>query len=96
MILEGASVAVTIEILNVMILLWLLSIYLRSYRKVRSGFTTSLLIFSLLILLQSVVAVILFATTEVCEVGVRTQEIRPILSFVELIGLVALLRASTR
>jgi len=96
MIPEGSSLAVAIEVFNVAILLCLMTIYLKSYRKVRSGFTASLLIFSILLMLQSVFAALLFATTELCEVGVRTQEVRPILSLVELIGLAALLRASTR
>ncbi|MBO3802667.1 MAG: hypothetical protein JTT11_02135 [Candidatus Brockarchaeota archaeon] len=96
MVLEGASLAVIIEALNVAILLCLMVIYLRSHRKVKSSFTASLLIFSALLMLQSAFAAVLFATTELCEVGVRTQEVRPILSLVELIGLAALLRASTR
>jgi len=96
MIPEGSILAVTIEIFNVAILLWLMIIYFRSYKKIKSGFTASLLIFSILLTLQSVFAALLYATTELCEVGVRTQEVRPILSLVELIGLAALLRASTR
>jgi hypothetical protein len=94
--LEGINLAVIIEIINVFILLCLMAIYLRSHRKIRSSFTASLLIFSILLALQSAFSAFLFATTELCEVGVRTQEMRPILSLVELIGLAALLRASTR
>ena len=85
-----------VEALNIGILLWLASIYYRSYSKIKSGFTISLLIFSLLILLESVVAISLFATTEICSLGVRTEEVRPFLSIIELAGLIALLRASTR
>jgi hypothetical protein len=85
-----------VEALNIAILLWLVSIYYRSYSKIKSGFTISLLIFSLLILLESVVAISLFATTEICSLGVRTEEVRPFLSIIELAGLIALLRASTR
>ncbi|MGQ9514494.1 MAG: hypothetical protein ACUVTL_05530 [Thermoproteota archaeon] len=96
MILEGSSLAVIIEIFNVVILICLMSIYLKSYKKVRSSFTVSLLVFSILLMMQSVFAAYLFATTALCEVGVKTEEIRPILSLVELIGLAALLRASTR
>jgi hypothetical protein len=93
-----AEIALTIgvEALNIGILLWLASIYYRSYNKIKSGFTISLLIFSILILLESVVAISLFATTEICSLGVRTEEVRPFLSVIELAGLIALLRASTR
>jgi len=96
MLTPEIALVIVVEAMNICILLWLASIYYRSYSKIKSGFTISLLIFSLLILLQSVVAVALFATTEVCKIGVKTEEIRPFLSVIELAGLIALLRASTR
>jgi len=96
MLTAEIALVIGLEALNVGILVWLASIYYRSYSKIKSGFTISLLIFSLLILLESVVAIVLFATTEICSIGVQTEKIRPFLSVIELAGLIALLRASTR
>ena len=52
------ALVIGLEVLNACILIWLASIYYRSYSKIRSGFTINLFIFSILILLESMVAMV--------------------------------------
>jgi hypothetical protein len=52
-------VAVMIRIANAALLVYLMNFYWKNYRKIKSGFTSGLLVFSFLLLLQNVSAIYL-------------------------------------
>jgi hypothetical protein len=87
--LEIIYLAVGIRITNIIILFYLIDFYLRTYSKVKSGFTTGLLFFSVLLLLQNVFA-IYFRLLSGVEYNDEISIHNSILNLLQLGGLVSL------
>ncbi|MGQ9597274.1 MAG: hypothetical protein ACUVUS_07880 [Thermoproteota archaeon] len=86
-----AWVSVSIEALNVAFLSALLYVYARNHAKMKTKFTLSLLSFASLFLLERFLAIYFYTTLDMCSAIEIAEHIRPILSSIEMIGLVILL-----
>ena len=84
-----------VNIVNILLLLGVLFIYLKGFKKVRSGFMVGLILFAVLLLAQNIVAVyfqtqmISYYTEDVAFFGL-------ILSVIETIALIILLWLASR
>jgi len=90
----GTYIAIIIGVANICLLLALLSIYLKNYREIKSKFTTGLLVFAALLLLQNVVTTLFLALNVFFHISSQGFEIgRPQtpLSSVNIIQFIALL-----
>jgi len=57
MVLDIIHLAIAIRLINIILLAYLINFYGKGYRRIKSGFTTGLLFFSVLLFLQNVFAV---------------------------------------
>jgi len=86
--------SVVVEVVNAILLLGLLYIYAQNYFKVKSKFTISLLFFAFFFLLERIVAIYFYITMDMCYANRLAEQVRPILSIIETVGLIALLRVT--
>ncbi|MDI6724136.1 MAG: hypothetical protein QMD61_05765 [Methanobacterium sp.] len=90
----GTYIAIIIGVANICLLLALLSIYLKNYKQIKSKFTTGLLVFTSLLLLQNMITTLFLALNVVFNITSQGLEIgRPQtpLSSVNIIQFIALL-----
>jgi len=90
----GTYIAIIIGIANVCLLLALISIYLQNYKQIKTKFTTGLLVFASLLLLQNIVTTLFLAMNVFFNISSQGFEIgRPqtSLSSVNVIQFIALL-----
>ncbi|EKQ54690.1 MAG: hypothetical protein B655_0683 [Methanobacterium sp. Maddingley MBC34] len=86
-------VAVAIGIANIILLMFLIKNYWKTYKQIKSGFTIGLLYFSSFLLLQNIVSTIFIALILVIPVDVNISELhgpRLPLFLINLVQLVAL------
>lgn len=83
-----------IEVVNAMLLLALLYAYAQNYFKVKSKFTASLLFFAFFFLLERIVAIYFYTATNMCYAAQLAEQVRPILSVIETVGILALLQVT--
>ncbi|MEM2598817.1 MAG: hypothetical protein QW482_03755 [Thermoproteota archaeon] len=88
--------SLSIEIVNVALLAALLYVYARNHAKMKTKFTLSLLSFAFLFLLERFLAIYFYTTTEMCRAIELAEHVRPVLSGIEMIGLVILLLITWR
>lgn len=86
-----AWVSVAIEVMNVALLSAILYVYVRGYARMKTKFTLSLLSFAFLFLLERFLAICFYVTTDMCSAIGIAEHVRPILSSIEMIGLIILL-----
>lgn len=67
--------AVIVGIANICLLIALIYVYLKSYRQLKSKFTTGLLVFASLLLLQNIVSVVFLALSMIIGPGNHSFEI---------------------
>jgi type III secretory pathway component EscR len=86
-------VAVAMGIANIVLLMFLIKTYWKTYKQVKSGFTIGLLYFSSFLLLQNIVSTIFIALLLVIPLDVKISEFhgtRLPLFLINLVQLVAL------
>ena len=86
-------VAVAIGIANIILLMFLLKTYWKTYKQIKSGFTIGLLYFSSFLILQNIVSTIFIALLLVIPVDANISELhgpRLPLFLINLVQLVAL------
>ncbi len=86
-------VAVAMGIANIVLLMFLIKTYWKTYKQIKSGFTIGLLYFSSFLLLQNIVSTIFIALLLVIPIDVNISELhgtRLPLFLVNLVQLVAL------
>ncbi len=86
-------VAVAIGIANIILLLFLLKTYWKTYKQIKSGFTIGLVYFSSFLILQNIVSTIFIALLLVIPMDVHISELhgpRLPLFLINLVQLVAL------
>jgi hypothetical protein len=86
-------VAVAIGIANIILLMFLLKTYWKTYKQIKSGFTIGLVYFSSFLLLQNIVSTIFIALLLVIPLDVNISELhgpRLPLFLINLVQLVAL------
>ena len=86
-------VAVAIGIANIILLMFLLKTYWKTYKQIKSGFTIGLVYFSSFLLLQNIVSTIFLALLLVIPVDANISELhgpRLPLFLINLVQLVAL------
>lgn len=86
-------VAVAIGIANIILLMFLIKTYWKTYKQIKSGFTIGLLYFSSFLLLQNIVSTIFIALILVIPVDVNISELhgpRLPLFLINLVQLIAL------
>jgi len=86
-------VAALVGIANIILLLFLIKTYWKTYKQVKSGFTIGLLYFSSFLLLQNIVSTIFIAIPLIIPLEVRISELhgpRLPLFLINLVQLVAL------
>lgn len=86
-------VAVAIGIANIILLMFLLKTYWKTYKQIKSGFTIGLLYFSSFLILQNIVSTIFIALLLVIPLDVNISELhgpRLPLFLINLVQLVAL------
>lgn len=84
-----------VNIVNVLLLLGILFIYLRGFKRVRSGFVVGLILFAVLLLAQNIAAV--YFQTQM--IGYYTEQVAffgLVLSVIETIALIILLWLASR
>ena len=86
-------VAVAIGIANIILLMFLLKTYWKTYKQIKSGFTIGLVYFASVLLLQNIVSTIFIALLLVIPLDVNISELhgpRLPLFLINLVQLVAL------
>lgn len=86
-------VAVAIGIANIILLMFLLKTYWKTYKQIKSGFTIGLLYFSSFLILQNIVSTIFIALLLVIPVDANISELhgpRLPLFLINLVQLIAL------
>ena len=86
-------VAVAIGIANIILLMFLLKTYWKTYKQIKSGFTIGLVYFSSVLLLQNIVSTIFIALLLIIPLDVNISELhgpRLPLFLINLVQLVAL------
>lgn len=86
-------VAVAIGIVNIILLIFLLKTYWKTYKQIKSGFTIGLLYFSSFLILQNIVSTIFIALLFVIPIDANISELhgpRLPLFLINLVQLVAL------
>lgn len=91
-----AWVSVSVEAANVALLSALLYVYARNHAKMKTKFTLSLLSFASLFLLERFLAIYFYTTTDMCRAVELAEHVRPVLSGIEMIGLVILILITLR
>ena len=76
-------VSITIEIANVGLLSGLLYLYIKSYRRIKIGFTVGLVLFALVLLIRSISTIIFLIVDSTSSIG-RSIYIGGIIEFVAL------------
>lgn len=89
-----AMLSVAVEVVNIVLLSGLLYVYAQNYFKVKSKFTISLLLFASFFLLERIVAIYFYITMDMCYASQSAEQVRPILSIIETMGLIVLLRVT--
>lgn len=86
-------VAVAIGIANIILLMFLLKTYWKTYKQIKSGFTIGLLYFSSFLILQNIVSTVFIALLLVIPMDVNISELhgpRLPLFLINMVQLVAL------
>lgn len=89
MALEIIHLALALRFINVLLLIYLIHFYFKSYRKIKSGFTGGLLFFSVLLFLQNISAIYFRALSGV-NIGEELSVQNTILNLLQLGGLISL------
>jgi len=89
-----AMLSAAVEVVNAILLLVLLYVYAQNYFKVKSKFTASLLFFAFFLLLERIVVIYFYIAMDMCYATQLAEQVRPILSVIETVGLIALLRVT--
>ena len=89
MALEVIHLAIGVRLINIALLVYLMSFYWKSYRKIRSTFTGGLLFFSVLLFLQNLSA-IFFRLLSGVDVGDEFSVQNTILNLLQALGLASL------
>ena len=89
MVFDVVYIAVGIRLVNIAMLLYLIHFYSKSYRKIKSDFTTGLMFFSVFLFLQNISAVYFrYLSGANIDVEFTTQNI--VLNILQALGLASL------
>lgn len=78
------------EMVKVLLLGSLFAVYVKNHREIRTKYTMGLLLFAGFFLAEATLAVLLYTATGMCQQIGLEQQVRPVLSTIEALGLLAL------